>query len=238
MRYQPYLRVFGRWGILTVSLASLLFVAAGTTQELLLRAYLSVFSVSLLTTMLIVNPALAEERVHPGAPAIDSGGRVATGFLFLVTLTTATLDSGRLHQAGLMPDRLRIVALAVFALSTSVQAWAMAVYPFFSPVVRIQPERGHRPITRGPYRFVRHPGISECLLQCPRVQSRLALCWPSFPPSPLAGSSFIARRSKIDSFGQICKAMPITRRWSLSILARITCNNYIFGAPLILGRIE
>ena len=30
--------------------------------------------------------------------------------------------------------------------------------PFFSPVVRIQEERGHHVITAGPYRLVRHPG--------------------------------------------------------------------------------
>ena len=174
MKNQAYfLRILGRWAILAVSLAALLLLAAGTTQELLLWAYLSVFCVLLLTTMLVVNPALAEERVRPGVPATDSGGRVATGFLFLVTLTTAAVDSGRLHQSRPMPDRLRIVALALFALSTSVQAWAMAVNPFFSPVVRIQSERGHCPITHGPYRFVRHPGYLGMLVAMPA--SSLAL---------------------------------------------------------------
>jgi protein-S-isoprenylcysteine O-methyltransferase Ste14 len=168
MRNHAYfLRMLGRWVILTFSLAVLLFLAAGTTQELMLWAYLSLFSVLLLTTMLVVNPDLAEERVRPGVPTIDPGGRVATGFLFLVTVTTAALDSGRLHQSGPMPDRLRIAALAVFALSTSVQAWAMAVNPFFSPVVRIQSERKHRPITHGPYRFVRHPGYFGMLVAMP-----------------------------------------------------------------------
>jgi protein-S-isoprenylcysteine O-methyltransferase Ste14 len=49
-------------------------------------------------------------------------------------------------------------ALGVFALSASPQTWAMVVTPFFSPVVRLQPERGHRIVTHGPYRFMRHPG--------------------------------------------------------------------------------
>jgi protein-S-isoprenylcysteine O-methyltransferase Ste14 len=30
--------------------------------------------------------------------------------------------------------------------------------PFFSPVVRVQTERGHHLITSGPYQFIRHPG--------------------------------------------------------------------------------
>jgi protein-S-isoprenylcysteine O-methyltransferase Ste14 len=174
MRNHAYLfRILARWAILTVFLGGLLLLAAGTTLDLLLWAYLAVFSVLLLATMLAVNPDLAEERVHPGVPTIDPGGRVATGFLFLVTLTAAALDSGRLHQSGPIPAGLRIVALALFALGTSVQAWAMAVNPFFSPVVRIQLERGHRPITRGPYRFVRHPGYLGMLVAMPA--SSLAL---------------------------------------------------------------
>jgi protein-S-isoprenylcysteine O-methyltransferase Ste14 len=168
MRNRAYfLGILARWAILTVSLAGLLFLAAGTVQERLIWAYLSVFSVLLLTTMLVINPELAEERVHPGVPTIDRGGRVATGFLFVVTLTTAALDSGRLHQSGPIPGRVRIVALFLFAVSTSVQAWAMAVNPFFSPVVRIQSERGHCPITHGPYRFVRHPGYLGMLVSMP-----------------------------------------------------------------------
>jgi len=188
MRNQAYfLRMLGRWVILTGSLAALLFLAAGTTQELLIWAYLSVFSVLLLTTMLVVNPALADERVHPGVPAIDSGGRVAAGFLFLVTLTTAALDSGRLHQSGPMPDRLRILALALFALSASVQAWAMAVNPFFSPVVRIQSERGHRPITHGPYRFVRHPGYLGMLVAMPASSLALGSLFALLPALTFSG---------------------------------------------------
>src|SRR5439155_26924528 len=29
---------------------------------------------------------------------------------------------------------------------------------FFSPVIRVQTERGHHLITSGPYQFIRHPG--------------------------------------------------------------------------------
>ena len=36
--------------------------------------------------------------------------------------------------------------------------WAMIVNPFFAATVRIQAERGHYPVAKGPYRVVRHPG--------------------------------------------------------------------------------
>ena len=35
---------------------------------------------------------------------------------------------------------------------------------FFSPVVRIQQERGHHLVTGGPYRFVRHPGYVAAIV--------------------------------------------------------------------------
>ena len=34
----------------------------------------------------------------------------------------------------------------------------MVVNPFFEKTVRIQTDRGHRVIDRGPYAYVRHPG--------------------------------------------------------------------------------
>jgi len=43
----------------------------------------------------------------------------------------------------------------------------MIVNPFFSPHIRLQPERGHRLITVGPYRFLRHPGYLAMLVSVP-----------------------------------------------------------------------
>jgi protein-S-isoprenylcysteine O-methyltransferase Ste14 len=40
----------------------------------------------------------------------------------------------------------------------------MAVNPFFSSIARIQAERGHRLITAGPYRTIRHPGYAAAVL--------------------------------------------------------------------------
>lgn len=53
-----------------------------------------------------------------------------------------------------------VIALAGFAFST----WAMVENKFFSAVVRIQQDRGHRVVDSGPYRVVRHPGYAGGLL--------------------------------------------------------------------------
>jgi len=92
-----------------------------------------------------------------------------------------------------------MAALVTFVLATLTQAWAMAVNPFFSPVVRIQSERGHHTITRGPYRFIRHPGYLAMLIALPA--SALAIgSWLALIPG-LTFSGVIARRAAIeDSF--------------------------------------
>src|SRR5215472_14575330 len=143
------LRVTARWALLSSALAVLLFLAAGTTRIQSLRLYLFVFSGSLVITMVAVRPDLVEERFHPAEGKLDAGARLASGFLFLVTLTAAALDVGRLHASDTVPRPIRMAALVTFAVATLNQTWAMAVNPSFSPVVRIQPERGHHLITGG-----------------------------------------------------------------------------------------
>ena len=52
----------------------------------------------------------------------------------------------------------------LFTVSTVLLNWAMMANPFFEPTVRIQKERGHRVITSGPYKIVRHPGYLAGIL--------------------------------------------------------------------------
>ncbi|MGH9469710.1 MAG: methyltransferase family protein [Terriglobia bacterium] len=142
-------------------------LAAGTTRLPMLRAYVAVFSVVLLITMLAVDPELASERAHPGATGQDARARFGAGFLFLVTVGFAAMDVGRLHQSDSVPGTVSMIVLVAFAAALGLQVWAMVVNPFFSPVVRIQAERSHHVITRGPYRWLRHPGYLAMLIAIP-----------------------------------------------------------------------
>jgi protein-S-isoprenylcysteine O-methyltransferase Ste14 len=156
-----------RWAVLSVAFAGMLFFAAGTTRIPMLWAYLLAFSGMLLVTMLAVDPGLAQERTHPQAGGQDGRARFGAGFLFLVTIGFAAMDVGRLHQSDAVPVPVSVIALAVFAAALGFQIWAMRVNPFFSPVIRIQAERGHRVITRGPYRCLRHPGYLAMIIAIP-----------------------------------------------------------------------
>jgi len=190
------LRTLPRWALLSAALSGLLFFSAGTTRIPSLRAFLFAFSGLLLITMLVSDPDLVEERFRPAQANLDAGARFASGFLFLLTLTAAALDVGRLHASSAVPAPIRTAALVTFALATLTQAWAMAVNPFFSPAVRIQSERGHHLVTTGPYRFVRHPGYFAMLIAMPA--SALAVgSWLALIPA-LAFSGVIVRRTMLE----------------------------------------
>jgi len=192
------LRTFLRWAVLTSLLSAVLFIAAGSTQIPSLRDYVAALSALLLFTMVAIDPKLAHERNHPGGADIDSGSRIASGFLFLVTVIFAALDVGRLHKSDGVPPSWHLPAILVFAAALILQASAMIVIPFFSSAVRIQCERGHSVITFGPYRFLRHPGYLAMLIAVPAsalsVGSWLALI-PAF-----AFSAVIIRRTALEDW--------------------------------------
>ena len=198
LRREPshVLRVTARWALLSAALGALLFFAGGPTEVRGLRTYLLTFSGLLLATMLAACPDLVEERFHPAEAQLDAGARLASGFLFLVTLTAAALDVGRLHASDTGPHPIRMAALIAFALATLGQTWAMAVNPFFSPVVRIQSERGHHLVTGGPYRMIRHPGYLAMLISVPATALAIG-SWLALIPG-LTFSGVIARRAAIE----------------------------------------
>jgi protein-S-isoprenylcysteine O-methyltransferase Ste14 len=161
-----FVKLFARWATVTLSISLLLFVAAGTIRPPSLQHYLVTFSAFLLATMLSIDPGLAEERSRTFGK-MATPGRFAAGFSFLATVALAALDIGRLHWFDSVPVEARLGSLPLFAAATTLQMWAMIVNPFFSPDVRLQPERGQRLIAVGPYRFLRHPGYLAMLVSVP-----------------------------------------------------------------------
>jgi protein-S-isoprenylcysteine O-methyltransferase Ste14 len=53
---------------------------------------------------------------------------------------------------------VKIAAIAIMVLAYAFSAWAMIENAYFSGVVRLQTDRGHKVCTSGPYRWLRHPG--------------------------------------------------------------------------------
>lgn len=193
---RDYPHLLGRWALITVSLSTLLFSAAGTTHVTSIRRYLLVSSTLLLIMMLAVDPQLAKERAHPGGTGINDGLRFAAGFLSLLAPVVAAVSVGRLSPFFNVPFSIRETALGVYGLSSTLQGWTMIVNPFFSPIVRVQIEHRHHVIENGPYRFMRHPGYLAMSISVPA--SALAIgSWLALVPA-VAFVLLIQRRAQIE----------------------------------------
>lgn len=87
--------------------------------------------------------------------------------LTLAGLVVAGVDAGRLEWSSI-PFSVSAIALAAMTLLGGIAWWAMFTNPHFESTVRIQTDRGHRVVSAGPYRYIRHPGyfgsISAALL--------------------------------------------------------------------------
>jgi len=59
---------------------------------------------------------------------------------------------------------VKILALVIILVGFALGSYALIENRFFSGMVRIQVERGHRVVSGGPYRWVRHPGYAGSLL--------------------------------------------------------------------------
>jgi protein-S-isoprenylcysteine O-methyltransferase Ste14 len=178
-----FLELFVRWAIVTLFISLLLFGAAGTTGVSSVQRYVVTFSALLIVTMLSVDPGLTQERSRTFERATTQG-RFGAGLSFLATLGCAAMDVGRLHWLDSVPPETQMESLSLFIAATSLQMWAMIVNPFFSPEIRLQPERGHCLISRGPYRLMRHPGYLAMLISVPA--SALAIgSWLALVPAAI-----------------------------------------------------
>lgn len=91
------------------------------------------------------------------------------------------------------------VSRSLQILAMALQTWAMAVNPFFSSVIRLQSDRGHHVITRGPYRFVRHPGYFAMLAIMPATAVALGSL-AALAPAILYDALILRRTLKEDEF--------------------------------------
>jgi protein-S-isoprenylcysteine O-methyltransferase Ste14 len=110
------------------------------------------------------DPELLAERLRRGAGDQDRLSRPLFALFFLAHWILAGLDVGRFRWTGNLPVALQVAAFIALAIGLAGWLWPMSVNRFFSAQVRLQSERGHTVIDRGPYRFVRHPGYAAFLL--------------------------------------------------------------------------
>ena len=157
----------GRQGLAKVAavivfFAVTLFATSGRLDWVMAWVYMGMLVVNTIIVVQLMDPGLVDERAGmvEGAKKWDVPLAIIVGRLGpLACLIVAGLDQ-RYGWTGQVSQGLQIGGAVVTALGLALGDWAMIANKFFSPLVRIQRERGHVVVSSGPYRFVRHPGYS------------------------------------------------------------------------------
>jgi len=177
-------------------LAAILFGSAGRLDLPWFWALIAVHATAVGVTLGSIDPGLARERFRPGPGGVDRNiRRWLTPFL-LAHLVVAGLDVGRFGWSGRVPAAVHAAGLVLYAGGLGLAMRSMAVNAFFSPVVRIQADRGHRLVTAGPYGVIRHPGYAGSLLACLAGAAALGSWWSLLPLVPAA--VLLIRRIRIE----------------------------------------
>jgi len=190
------MRLFIRLVIVELSLSAILFISAGRIDLPWFWALIGVYVVLMSAAIRSIDPDLLRERHHPAPGGEDRSLRWRVAPFFLAHLIVAGLDVGRFGWSGSVPLVVHAAGLIAYVSGMGLAMRAMVVNRFFSPVVRIQEERGHRLITEGPYRFVRHPGYTGMLLSFLESGLVLGSWWSLLPLIPVM--VLILRRTTLE----------------------------------------
>ena len=119
----------------------------------------------------------------------------------------------RFQWSAPIPDALRIVGMAGSLVAFVFIFRAMLANRFFSAVIRIQDDRGHRVVDRGPYAVISPSRLRRHdHRRAADGQSRFAVVGIRDRDDLRCRSSRIACQSKIGSCRRICRGTRTTRR--------------------------
>jgi len=179
-----------------VIIAAVLFISSGRLDWWMAWAYLGLFVVGVCVNMILIirrSPELIEERSQIKADTKKWDFYLAGifGLLSIVTLLVSGLDI-RFGWSVEIPFFLKFAAVVLVVLGSFLGSWAIVSNPYFASTVRIQSERGHKVVSNGPYRYIRHPAYAGWILSGIGLPVMLGSLW-ALIPSGLTVVTFIIR---------------------------------------------
>ena len=190
LRDKPKLELSGLKRIATVVLATaaggvILFASAGRLDWMRGWIYLGAQFGCVLAAgvfVLVTNPELLNERgkKHANTKSFDKVFAAIYVLLLIALPLVAGLDAVRFGWSSMSAEAL-YVGLLLFLLGEAPILWSMGVNPYLETTVRIQTDRGHRVVSSGPYRLVRHPMYVGLILQNLAVPLVLGSGWACVP---------------------------------------------------------
>ena len=181
-----------RWALVTILVCGGLMALAGQWESKILWTLTIGVSGLVLYAMLSIEPELANERFHPPSRGQDPTALLWIRISALTAMIVAPLDGGRFHWTTPAPDSVRIAAVAGALVAMFVCFRAMVENRYFSVVIRIQNDRGHRVVDSGPYSLIRHPGYAGMIAAVPLMSLAFG-SWLGFGVASIY-SLLIARR--------------------------------------------
>lgn len=146
------------------------------------------------------HPDLLAERArflqHEDAKAWDKYLSPLVGLGGGMVPLVAGLDARFAWSPGFHPS-VKTLCLGLILAGYALASYALIENRFFSGMVRIQKERGHRVISGGPYRWMRHPGYAGALLAYLATPPFLDSTW-AFLPAVLITATLFFRTSLED----------------------------------------
>ena len=149
---------------------------------------------SLLIVVAGIGGRMWSEQRHPGLMAerqnIETIRNAKAWDKVLAPLMAVSVGYPMVFVAGLdhrynwsseFPLWLIVIGFILISLGYCFATWALAENRYFSSVVRIQTDRGHKVCDSGPYRFVRHPGYAGSILALLGIVLALSSVWTLIP---------------------------------------------------------
>jgi len=125
------------------------------------------------------NPELMRARMAGPAKGTKPFDRVFRRLfipLLFIQPVVAALDAVRFRWSS-MPFATVWPGVILFVAGTALITWGMVSNPYAETSVRIQTDRGHRVVTGGPYRLVRHPMYVGMLAMYTGIEFILGSWW-------------------------------------------------------------